>query len=308
MISLRRYAIYAALTVFALITVTHFRENIASQARVHYANFFPSAEEHADGRFHWADVPVYYPVRSLTALPTAKPQKLPKFQYDFEKESADHAQTRKERQAAVKATFKRCWKAYKELAWMQDEVSPISGNFKNGFGGWAATLVDSLDTLWIMGLKDEFDEAVLAAMTIDLGVASEDTINVFETTIRHLGGFLSAYDLSGDRRLLDKAMEFGEMLLKAFDTPNRMPITRWKPQEALKKRQQADTVVLVAEIGSLTMEFTHLSQVSGDMRFYDAVDRIMQKFAKQQEQTHLPGMFPVIVNGNVSVTLSTIAD
>lgn len=148
-----------------------------------------------------------------------------------------------------------------------------------------------------MGLKEEFEEAVNASMAIDLGSCTTDTVNVFETTIRHLGGFLSAYDLSGDKRLLDKAKEFGEMLLKAFDTPNRMPITRWRPQEALLGPQVADPTVLVAEIGSLSMEFTHLSQLTGDMRFYDAVARIMKLFAAQQEETHLPGMFPVSVNG-----------
>lgn len=164
-------------------------------------------------------------------------------------------------------------------------------------------------------MKDEFEEAVKAAMSIDLGTSTTDTVNVFETTIRHLGGLLSAYDLSGDKRLLEKAKEFGEMLLKACDTPNRMCITRWKPQEALSKDQVADPVVLVAEIGSLSLEFTRLSQVTGDMRWYDTVDRIMQTFAKQQEETHLPGMFPVVVNGqdadftqDTYFTLSAMSD
>lgn len=315
MISLRRYAIYAALAVFALITITHFRQNIASHARIQYAAFFSSNKKHGDGLFHWEDVKVHYPVESLTSLPTARPRKLPKVQFDFAAEAPGHASVRLERQAAVKATFQRCWKAYSNYAWMMDEVTPLTGNIKNGFGGWAATLVDSLDTLWIMGMKDEFEQAVQAAVTIDLSKCTEETINVFETTIRHLGGFLSAYDLCGDKRLLEKATEFGEMLLKAFDTPNHMPITRWKPQSALTTPQVADEVVLVAEIGSLSMEFTHLSQVTGDMRFYDAVDRIMQLFAKQQEETHLPGMFPVVVNGrdadftqDTYFTLSAMSD
>lgn len=151
-----------------------------------------------------------------------------------------------------------------------------------------------------MGLKEEFEEAVQASMAIDLGSCTTDTVNVFETTIRHLGGFLSAYDLSGDARLLTKAKEFGEMLLKAFDTPNRMPITRWRPQAALSGPQVADSTVLVAEIGSLSMEFTHLSQLTGDARFYDATARIMKLFAAQQDETHLSGMFPVSVDGKAA--------
>ncbi|CAK3976026.1 glycoside hydrolase family 47 [Lecanosticta acicola] len=297
MVSLRRFVTYVGLAVVVLFFLGHFREGIVSTARIRYDAIFPSAtKQHPDGRFHWSDVPVHYPVQSLTSLPTAKPQKLPKVQFSFPTETAEHAAIRKQRQAVVKAAFERCWVAYKYFAWMKDEVTPINGQFRNGFGGWAASLVDSLDTLWIMGFKDEFEEAVTAAMDIDLGVATMETINVFETTIRHLGGLLSAYDLSGDKRLLEKAKEFGEMLLKAFDTPNRMPITRWKPQEALAGKQEADDVVLVAEIGSLTMEFTRLSQLTGDMRWYDAVDRIMRIFVKQQDETHLPGMFPVVVN------------
>ena len=125
------------------------------------------------------------------------------------------------------------------------------------------TLVDNLDTLWIMGMKGEFEAAVAAAVEIDLGKVTTDQVNVFETTIRHLGGLLAAYDLSGDRRLLNKATEFGDMLLVAFDTPNRMPVCRWRPQNAFKGQQEADSTVLVAEIGSLSMEFTRLSQLTG---------------------------------------------
>ncbi|PPJ55230.1 hypothetical protein CBER1_05676 [Cercospora berteroae] len=315
MISLRRYATYAGVAVVALIVLTQFRQNIASQTRIQYAAFFHSGKGQNDGQFRWSDVPLHYQPESITSLPTAKPRRLPKVHFDFAKETAEQAAVRRERQAAVKATFQRCWKAYVEHAWLMDEVTPITGNFKNGFGGWAATLVDSLDTLWIMDLKDEFEQAVQAAITIDLSKCTEESINVFETTIRHLGGFLSAYDLSGDKRLLDKATEFGEMLLKAFDTPNHMPITRWRPQAALTTRQVADDVVLVAEIGSLSMEFTHLSQLTGDMRYFDAVNRVMQLFAKQQEDTHLPGMFPVVVNGrdadftkDTYFTLSAMSD
>lgn len=175
--------------------------------------------------------------------------------------------------------------------------APISGGRKNHFGGWAATLVDALDTLWIMDLKDDFNEAVAAAVSIDFSGTRMEEINVFETTIRYLGGFLSAYDLSGDKRLLSKAVELGEMLLAAFDTPNRMPVTRWRAMDARKGfKQTAHEVSLVAEIGSLTMEFTHLSQVTGDARWYDATYRIMEAFEQQQSQTRLPGMWPILIN------------
>ena len=98
----------------------------------------------------------------------------------------------------------------------------MSGRQRNPFGGWAATLVDALDTLWIMGMRDEFYEAVAAAEAIDFSVTAMASVNIFETTIRYLGGFIAAYDLSGDKRLLVKAVEVGDMVYKAFDTPNRI--------------------------------------------------------------------------------------
>ena len=146
---------------------------------------------------------------------------------------------------------------------------------------------------------DEFDEAVKAINKIDFTTCAIDEINVFETTIRYLGGFLAAYDLSGGKypQLLAKAREMGEMLYVAFDTPNRMPITRWNFKAAADgMRQEAHASMLVAELGSLTLEFTRLSQVTEDPRYYDAIARIMNLFESQQMKTHLPGLFSVGVN------------
>jgi mannosyl-oligosaccharide alpha-1,2-mannosidase len=69
---------------------------------------------------------------------------------------------------------------------MKDELAPLSGGFRNTFGGWAATLVDSLDTLHMMGLLDEFNHAVSAIGSIDFSRSDESTLNIFETTIRYL--------------------------------------------------------------------------------------------------------------------------
>jgi mannosyl-oligosaccharide alpha-1,2-mannosidase len=167
-----------------------------------------------------------------------------------------------------------------------------------------------------MELKEEFDEAVKAIDAIDFSSCSLTELNVFETTIRYLGGFLSAYDLSGNKALLKKAQEMGDMLYVAFDTPNRMPITRWKFREvAAGIAQDASPWVLVAEIGSLTLEFTRLSQATGNPKYYDAVQRVMDVFDKEQMETHMPGMWPVSVNArsknfrdDSSFTISGMAD
>jgi mannosyl-oligosaccharide alpha-1,2-mannosidase len=326
MFSVQRYALYVALAVCILITLNYYRADFWT-ASIHHAHFPETGATHgnskplylgagsANKRFQWRTVPTNYPVTSFTPIPTDKPLKLPKVQHEFPVESEEHAQKRRERQTAVRRTFERAWKAYRSHAWMRDELAPISGGTKNGFGGWGASLVDNLDNLWIMGFKEEFEHALSASMEIDLGSATIDTVNVFETNIRHLGGFLSCYDLSGDERCLHKATEFGEMLYKAFDTPNRMPITRWTLSGAVQRKQEADKTVLLAELGSFTVEFTRLSILTGDPKWYDAVDRISRLLAAQQSETQLPGMWPVIVDaraedltGDSWFTLGAMAD
>lgn len=263
--------------------------------------------------YFWKTIPVHYPPKSIRPLPTDRAVTFPKVQAaKFPKSTPE----RQEYREAVKAVFIKAWNSYKEKAWLYDELTPVSGKSKNPFGGWGATLVDSLDTLYIMGLLDEFDHALQAATTIDFTKTNLGQINVFETTIRYLGGFLSAYDLSGDARLLRKAVEVGELLYKAFDTPNRMPITRWDMEAAGQDgRYNADESVLIAEIGSLTMEFTRLSILTEDPKWFDAVQHIADLMADAQDKTELRGMWPMAVNGRKAnfhegthFTLAAMAD
>lgn len=230
------------------------------------------------------------------------PLKLPKVQHEFGKETDEEKTKRLERLGKVKTSFEHSWSGYKKHAWMKDELSPIDGESVQSFGGWAATLVDTLDTLWIMNMTDEFEEAINAAKHIDFHTTSEQTLNVFETTIRYLGGFLGAYDLSEGKYpvLLEKATEVGDMLYCAFDTPNRMPAMRWNWKEAFEGAdQEAGGSTLIAEIGSLTLEFTRLSQLTGDLKYFDAIQRIMNEFDVKQSLTKLPGLWPVVMNAKL---------
>lgn len=152
-----------------------------------------------------------------------------------------------------------------------------------------------------MELHDEFEEAVRDLDFIDFNVLYDDSmeLNVFETTIRHLGGLLSAYDLSHGKYpgLLHKAVHLGHVLYHAFDTPNRNPLTRWKPSDTLEGVAiEADDVALVTEIGSLTLEFTRLSQLTGNPKWFDAVQRVTNFLEGQQNLTALPGLWPVTVD------------
>jgi hypothetical protein len=184
--------------------------------------------------FRWQKRPEDYPVSSLHSLPEVLPTiKIPKIQAPRPSESREEGLIRDARRDAVRNAFMRSWDGYKENAWMHDEVAPLSGKSLDPFGGWAATLVDSLDTLWIMGLEEEFDVAVTAATRIDFTTTQLEQINVFETVIRYLGGFLAAFELSEKKypTLLEKAIEVGQLVIGAFDTPNRMPISRWSWKE-----------------------------------------------------------------------------
>lgn len=221
--------------------------------------------------------------------------------HEFEKETDEARARRLDRLEAVRSSFQHAWAGYRTHAWLEDELAPLDGKGVRAFGGWAATLVDSLDTLWILGLKGEFDEAVNAAKDIDFSTTDDSVLNIFETTIRYLGGFLGAYDLTGGTYpvLIQKATEVGDLIYCAFDTPNHMPVTRWSWKEALEgANQTALESTLIAEIGSLSLEFTRLSQLTGNLKYYDAVQRIYDEFDKMQSYTNLPGLWPMVTDAS----------
>jgi len=184
---------------------------------------------------HWQKFPEQFPVAAseLIKLPKERAKAIPKLQAKFKDESTVEKQERLQQLGSIKAEFKHAWAGYKKAAMGHDEVKPLTAGFEDPFNGWGATLVDSLDTLWIMEMKDEFSEAVDAVKKIDFTTSAREDIPVFETVIRYLGGLLGAYDISGQRYsvLLEKAEELAQILIGAFDTPNRMPVLhyRWTP-------------------------------------------------------------------------------
>jgi mannosyl-oligosaccharide alpha-1,2-mannosidase len=252
----------------------------------------------------WVKQQEHFPVpaESIIQLPTGEAKQMPRIQHIFSEETADDRNKREVRQGKVKDEFKRAWNGYKKNAWMHDELSPESGGSRDPFGGWAATLVDSLDTLWIMGLEEEFAEAVSAVADIDFTTCARPDIPLFETTIRYIGGLLGAYDVSGHthKTLLEKAVELGEVLMGAFDTPNRIPVLfyRWRPAFA-SQPHRANTRSTLAELGTLAMEFTRLAQLTKEAKYYDAVARITDALEEFQNRgTKLGGIFPEIIDAS----------
>jgi len=251
---------------------------------------------------HWEKPTEHFPIptESIIPLPTGKPVEIPTIQHAFGKETAEAKKLRETRLAKVKAEAARAWKGYHKYALGHDELSPVTKKFRDPFCGWAATLVDSLDTLWIMGMKDEFEEALEIVAKIDFTITPKHEIPVFETTIRYLGGLLAAYDVSGGNTesghkiLLEKAVELAEILMGVFDTPNHMPVLfyNWRPA-AMKTAKRASSNANLAELGSLSMEFTRLAQLTKEDKYYDATDRITNALKEWQDRgTSLPGIFP----------------
>ncbi|KAL3461398.1 glycosyl hydrolase family 47-domain-containing protein [Aspergillus heterothallicus] len=247
---------------------------------------------------HWRPTSEQHPIdpKSLIKLPTGSSRSLPQLQAKFTDESSADKMKRLQQLDTIKAAFMHAWNGYKDSAMGHDEVKPLRGGFKDPFNGWGATLVDSLDTLWIMDLKQEFSMAVDYVKRIDFTASKRKEIPVFETVIRYLGGLLGAYDISGHKYdiLLEKAVELAEVLMGAFDTPNRMPTLfyKWNPDYASAPRR-GDFKAVLAELGSLSLEFTRLAQLTKEDKYYDAIARITNELEKYQDNTKLPGLWPL---------------
>lgn len=100
--------------------------------------------EPAVRKFNWKDIREHYPVSSLYKLPTKEGRGVPRLQpKDFGGTFATRA-IQDYRRKAVLGNFTRAWEGYKRHAWLRDEAGPLSGKAFDFYGGWAATLVDSL--------------------------------------------------------------------------------------------------------------------------------------------------------------------
>ncbi|KAL9084411.1 MAG: hypothetical protein Q9159_005245 [Coniocarpon cinnabarinum] len=260
---------------------------------------------------HFTKTPDNFPVPDdyVIKLPGGKPKSIPRIQHKFPSETTADKNERMKKLKRLRKTFLKHWAGYKEYAWDHDELKPVSGGYQDPFAGWRATLVDTLDMLWIMGLKEEFEEAVEEVGTVDFTTTQRETLPLFEVAIRYMGGLLAAYDISEAKYpvLLDKAKELGDVLMGAFDTPNRMPTTfyRWHPADRQHARAALGSTVL-AEIGSLSMEFIRLAQITKNNRYYDAVARITDEFEIFQNNTKVPGLWPLNVDASGGCSVSEL--
>ena len=104
----------------------------------------PPTPDNTNAKFQWATIPQQFSVTSMKALPTSIPKNIPRIQHNLKKETKAEKNVRLARLSIIKSNFTHAWKGYKEHAWLRDEVKPLSGGSQDSFGGWAATLIDSL--------------------------------------------------------------------------------------------------------------------------------------------------------------------
>ncbi|KAM0748164.1 hypothetical protein T439DRAFT_382639 [Meredithblackwellia eburnea MCA 4105] len=199
-----------------------------------------------------------------------------------------HSSRKKELAALTKDTWLHAYKAYKRVAFPSDEVLPLSCRAQGHdrinpenvgvndvMGDFSLTLVDSLDAFAILGDREGFENAVREVIQ-HVSFDRDSRVQVFEVTIRMLGGLLSGHMLATnpkrgyalkwyDGELLTLAHDLGRRLLPAFQTPTGIPFPRIHLQHGVRRGETTETCA--AGAGSLLLEFGVLSRLTGDSRF-----------------------------------------
>lgn len=194
--------------------------------------------------------------------------------------------------------FHHGYTGYLEHAYPADELRPISClplerdpdpsnvGVNDIHANISMTLVDSLSALPLI-LPTAYPDALERVSRISFD--QDVKVQVFEMTIRALGALLSTYqrlsampdDPEGQAaalglpgkvevkhfapRMLELALDLGERLVPAFKTATGLPYARVNLRHGVELRESIETCT--AGAGSLVLEFTLLSRLSGDPRF-----------------------------------------
>jgi len=185
----------------------------------------------------------------------------------------------------VKSEFLHAWNGYKKYAWGHDDLKPLSKTYKDWYGQTLLmTPVDSLDTLILLGFKDEAD-TTRKYITDNLSFDKDVYVQNFEITIRLLGGLLSSYQMTGDKKLLSLAEDLGTRLLPVFDSPTGLPYK----QVNLKTGKTRGEVTNPAETGTLLIEFGTLAKLTNKPVFYEKAQRALVETYNRRSSLGLVG-------------------
>jgi mannosidase alpha-like ER degradation enhancer 2 len=196
----------------------------------------------------------------------------------------------------------RAWEGYKTYAWGHDELKPLTHTPYDWYGkSLLITPVDALDTLVLMGLTKQADED-RALIDSRLDFDQDIYVSNFETTIRLLGGLLSGYQETGDKRLLELADDLGGRLLPAFGSPTGMPYVYVNLHSGAVRGAQTNP----AMVGSLLLEFGMLSRLTGKPVYYAKAKRALVELYKRSEPLGLVGSGIDVETGRWTNTIAGI--
>ena len=192
---------------------------------------------------------------------------------------------KKQMAAQVKTEFLHAWNGYKKYAWGHDDLKPLSKTYRDWYGQTILmTPVDSLDSLYLLGFKKEADKT-RKYITANLSFDKDIDVQNFEITIRELGGLLSAYQMTNDKKLLALADDLGTRLLPVFDSPTGMPYRFVN----LKTGKTKGEISNPAETGTLLIEFGTLSKLTKKPVYYEKAKRALVETFKRRSSIGLVG-------------------
>ena len=185
----------------------------------------------------------------------------------------------------VRGEFLYAWNAYKQYAWGHDELKPLSKSYRDWHNAsLLVTPIDTLDTMILMGLTDEADKT-REFIANNLSFDQDIEVKNLEITTRLLGGLLSSYQLTGDKRLLDLADNLGNRLLPVFSSPTGMPYMYVNLKTGKTRGAESNP----AEIGTLLLEFGTLSKLTHKPIYYDKAKRAVVELYSRRSSLGLVG-------------------
>lgn len=216
---------------------------------------------------------------------------------------------RKER---VRDAFKLSWHDYEHHGWGYDVYRPVS---KTGSqmvpDGMGWIIVDALDTLMLMNLTTELDHA-REWVTSHLSYDQDHDVNTFETTIRMLGGLLSAHYLSttfpdmapvtsalSEDLYLEKATDLADRLLGAYESKSGVPYAsvNLHTQQGIPSHDDGGASS-TAEATSLQLEMKYLAKLTGEVHYWEKAEKVMQVVDDNGERDGLLPIFIYAEQGN----------
>ncbi|ESZ97936.1 hypothetical protein SBOR_1701 [Sclerotinia borealis F-4128] len=219
-----------------------------------------------------------------------------------------------ERQAAVKEAFTFAWDGYYKYAFPHDELHPIANSYSDSRNGWGASAVDAFSTAILMEIPEIVDVILDWIPTINFDNTTSE-VSLFETTIRYVGGLLAGYDLlkgpftklnsnhTAVDEILKQAARLADNLAFAFDTPSGVPYNNlyFNPP-----RTDGSTTNGIATIGTLVLEWTHLSDLTGNKTYGELTQKGESYLLDPKPKYNSP--WPGLLGTNVDLSTGLFQD